>query len=279
MVHIHLDGEVKLAQENPPPPVTSPSDSDKDAREGRVAVATTLATGVTVLVATLGVFGGLTGAVARMARNYPVLTGIALAAVIVSVALGVSARLIGPKGDHPVTFLPRTPHRTTALLALSTFLLAAGLILSAVLMTLTIGKDDRPSVTAQSTRSDTGISSLAGTAKAGGLAADDAIRVVVVSFAEGQTETGTQLYYAVVGPNPDGVVEHSFTVILPQDARSVVITAGNDVASSTDSTPSACAPAANVTEPVDPAEPVVVTSGDDDMLTACALVVVPSPAL
>lgn len=51
-----------------------------------------------------------------------------------------------------------------------------------------------------------------------------------MSFAEGDTKLGTQVYYAVVGPTPDGVVDHAFTIILPSDSRSVVITAGNDAA-------------------------------------------------
>lgn len=274
-----------MTLEGPPEPPAPDPDPDaeieKEAKEARIAVATTLATGVTVLVAALGLFGGLTGAVARMARNYPQEAGLAIGAVILSVALAIVARLVAPgKGDKKPPGLlvkpERRPYWSTALLWVSAFLFTAGVILAVILLTATIDKDDRPSVSAQSTRdSATGAVSLAGTAKAGGLAAEDALRVVVVSFEEGQTTEGTQLYYAVVGPNPDGVVDHAFTVLLPTGARSVVMTAGNDAAD-TKGVPASCKPDDRVDKPVSPASPVVVKS-DSGKLTACALVAVPLP--
>jgi hypothetical protein len=280
---LDLSGEVKVTLERPPDPdPDAPNpEQEKEAKEGRVAVAAALAAGMTVLVAALGLFGGLTGSVARMARNDPWWTGFAVVAVIVSVALAIAARLVAPSDGLKRTPVPkvqetRRPYWSTTMLWVSAFLLAVGLIVAVVKLTATIGKDDRPSVSAQSTRdATTGVASLSGTAKAGGLAADDAIRVVVVAYAEGETDEGTQLYYAVVGPNPDGMVDNTFTVILPTGARSVVITAGKDPANAS-GVPGTCQPEASIDVPVDPADPVVV-SGEDETLTACALVSVPAP--
>jgi hypothetical protein len=273
MNDINLGGAVKVELDGlPEPPPPDPPDPDKDAKEARVAVATTLATGVTVLVAALGVFGGLTGAVARMARNYPLWTAVALSAVILSVVLAIVARLAAPKSAQ-TTRVPGQPYWSTWLLGLSSVLFAGGLLLSVLLMAWTIGKDDRPSLTAQSTRDATSkIASLSGSAKAGGLAAEDAIRVVAVALPAGATETGTQVYYAVIGPTPDGVVDHSFTVMLPDDARSVVITVGNDADVGDEA--ANCKPDASVDDPTDLATPVEAVSAEDK-LTACALVAVP----
>ena len=284
MSEVKLAGAVKVLLEGPPAPKSNAdAEAAKEAREGRVAVATTLATGITVLVATVGLFGGLTGAVARLVRNYPVEAGGAIVAVIVSVALAVVARLVAAgvgdkKAPGILVAQERRPYWSTAILWLSVLLLAVGLTALVALLVATIGKDDRPSVSGQSTRDATsGVASVAGTAKAGGLAAEDAIRIVVISFAAGQTEEGTQLYYAVVGPNPDGVVDHSFTVMLPDDARSVVITAGNDAAD-TSGAPGTCQPDGTVDAPVDPAAPIEVSGEEgDEPLTACALVSIPIP--
>lgn len=282
MNDLNLSGGVTVTVDGLEPPPASPPDPDadaeKDAKEGRISAATTLATGVTVLAAALGLFGGLTGAVARMARNYPSWSTIAILLVVASVALAIAARLAAPgNGQRKALILlaeHRKPYWSTALLWISSVCFAGGIGLAVVLLALTIDKDDRPSVTAVTTRdATTGVVALAGTAKASGLAAEDAIRVVAVAFPKGETEQGTQVYYAVVGPNADGVIDHSFTVILPEGARSVVITAGND-AKDTSGAPKACKPSSSVDRPVDPTDPVKVSS-EDGSLTACALVAVP----
>lgn len=255
-------------------------DPQAAARADRVAAATSLAGGLTVLAGAMGLFGGLTGGIARLARNYPVWAGVAIGLVTFSVVLALMARLVAAgTGDGKVS-VPTLEkgagaYVSTVMLWVSAVLLGLGLLVAAVFLILTIDRDDRPSVSAQNTRDGTtGVASVAGTAKAGGLAADDAIRVVVISYEEGETEEGTQLYYAVIGPNSDGVVDHSFTVILPTDARSVVVTSGKS--SSDSNRVRACRPEGTIEEPVDPANPVEVTA-DDELLTACALIYVPAP--
>lgn len=286
MSNIEVSGAVTVTIADPAGS-TPTDDAAKEAKESRIAVATSLATGIAVLVASLGVFGGLTGAVARLARNFPLSTGVAVASVIVSVLLAVTARLVATgsgdtrtsavlvlgirRGDH-------RPYVSTAMLWVSAALLAFGLVLAVVQLTRTIDKDDRPSVSAQITRdADTGVASISGTAKAGGLAAADAIRVALVSYAEGDDE-GSQTYYAVVGPSPDGVVDHAFTVVLPSDVRSVVITVGKDPGD-TPEVPGACRKEPSAEQPADPTSPgeVVAASDEDEPLTACALVLIPDP--
>ena len=281
MAKLDLGGEVKVTVEEPAAPTTdSEPDEAKEAKDRRIAVSGTLATGVTVLVSALGLFGGLTGTMARLARNFPVWTGIAVGLVVLSVALAIAARLVAPgkgkkKAPCPVPE-SRQPYWSTALLWLSGFAFLVGMGIAIVVVTMTIGKDDLPSVSAQSTRDATsGVVSIAGTAKAGGLAAEDAVRVSVVAFPEGETKLGTQLYYAVVGPSPDGVVDHAFTVIVPREAVSVVVSAAKDTADA-DGVPTACKPEKDVDEPVEAEQPVKVESEGREQPAACAQITVPS---
>ena len=139
--NLNLSGRLRLSLDDQPASRSSTKPNTDTNAEGRVAVATALAAGVTVLTAALGTFGGLTGGVARMARNYPVGTGLAVGAVVVSVALAIGARLVAPQAKKVVK-----AYWSTWLLILSIFLFTAGVLLAISLLTFTIGQDDMPSV-------------------------------------------------------------------------------------------------------------------------------------
>ena len=68
-------------------------DEAKEKATAREGSTTVLAGGITLIAALLGAFGGLTGAVARMARNHIIMTPIVLGAVLLAVTLAVLVAL------------------------------------------------------------------------------------------------------------------------------------------------------------------------------------------
>jgi len=222
--------------------------ADEDAKlkaedERRGSVITALATGVTVLSGALGLFGGLTGAVARMGRNYPGESAWAIGFVVVAVVLAIGARLFAPDatssdataastarrdrataaaapGAPPALENPKDPAKV--MLVLSLIFLAVGVIWSVTLMATILDADDRPNVTATPTRDDAGIVTLAGTARAGGLSAQEQVYVLAVAY-DADTHRGVQVYYALAGPDADGKVEHPFSIILDPNVERVSV--------------------------------------------------------
>ena len=61
---------------------------------------------------------------------------------------------------------------------------------------------------------------VGGTASAGGLESTDRIYVSLVAQNEG-AQKSEQIYYALVGPNQEGIVDHKFSVVLESAAESV----------------------------------------------------------
>jgi len=186
------------------------------------ATASALAGGLTLLTAGLGLFGGLSGAIARMARNHELATAIAVGLVLGSVVLALASRLVNAQsrlfsGRGPSTYL------TLLWLALAAFV--CGLALAMFQLNSTLGEDDRPSVAATTSRDSSGALMVGGTASAGGLESTDRIYVSLVAQNEG-AQKSEQIYYALVGPNQEGIVDHKFSVVLESAAESVVVTVG-----------------------------------------------------
>ena len=99
------------------------------------------------------------------------------------------------------------------------------------------------------------------------MSAEDAVHVFVLALDEASGDA-TQIYYAIVGPNSDGLVDHSFSVMVPPGIRSVVVTVGSN------DEPVNCKPSKNVGESIDPTKPAKAVT-PSDALTACALVAIP----
>lgn len=214
--------------------------------ERRGSVITALAAGVTVLSGALGLFGGLTGAVARMGRNYPGESAWAIGFVVTAVVLAIGARLFAPDATSAnaaeastarrvrtaaaaASAAPGAPAETgkpgdpaKVMLVLSLIFLAVGVIWSVTLMATILDADDRPSVTATPTRDDEGVITLAGTARAGGLSAQEQVYVLAVAY-DADTHQGVQIYYALAGPDADGKVEHPFSLILDPNVERVSV--------------------------------------------------------
>lgn len=224
---------------------TPPSTRTDPEGDSRKAVATSLGAGLTVLTVVLGAFGGLTGAVARMARNYPILTAVVISFVVLSVAVALAAQLVtmGTSRNQASDSL------STQLMWGSLGLFVLGLAGSAFLLSQAIDTDDRPSVTAQVTRGEAGAVTVAGTAKAGGLSAKEQVYVLVNTRTSPQDVLQVQAYYALVGPNPDGLVEHPFSVLIAPGIREVVVTVGTEEAGG------ACTPPLAQAESPAPSEP------------------------
>jgi len=183
--------------------------------EQRESTATALAAGFTVLAGGLGIFGGLTGTVARMVRNQPELTAAAIACVLVAVTLAIASRL---KASTASTFGPQSARRQWA-----NWLLGAGLLffiigmacaIAAAVSTITL--DDRPSVNGKVTVVED-LTTVTGTAKMGGLDADQPVYIRVFN---GET----QLYSAIAGANQDGLVEHEFAVAFNSTSADEAVT-------------------------------------------------------
>lgn len=218
------------------------------------AAATALATGLTLLTAGLGVFGGLTGSVARMARNHETRTGLAVSLVLLSVVLALASRLL----RSTTKLATARAYRVALWAALGCFVVGVGLAL--LTLNTSLAEDDRPSVTAAVARDDAGSVTLTGTAKAGGLEATDHVLVRVQTLV-GETPRA-EVYSALVGPDQDGVVTHDFTVLLAPDVEAAVVTVGNeDTAGRTGHCGVTPAPSASATAPP-------VSPPDDH--TACA---------
>src|SRR5687768_10721998 len=112
---------------------------ETEAKE-RSEVATWLATGVTVLRWALALFGGLTGAVARMVRNNAADAKTVVIMVIVAVGLALLARLVSSSAD------PRRVGLSSFMFVVSLIVLIWGLVWSVSLMVNAIDTDDRPSI-------------------------------------------------------------------------------------------------------------------------------------
>lgn len=223
------------------------------------AAATALATGLTLLTAGLGVFGGLTGAVARMARNYQGQTAWAVSLVLASVVLALASRLV-----RSTTMLgPARVYRALLWAALLCFVGGVGL----AMWTLndSLGDADRPSIATQTTRNDSGTVTIAGTARAGGLEADEQVYVYLVALSNNGSSS-EQVYYSLVGPNQDGLVDHAFSVMLDPGVDAVVVTVGRE------GLDKACTPPEPpVNESADPSLRPEAAEPPNE-LTACALV-------
>lgn len=172
-------------------------------------VATALAGGVTILAAIFAAFGELTGTVARLARNYPVLTAVAVILVVLAVGCALAARLSA----------------NSKFLWIGIPMLMAGIIIAVILTPIVFAKDDRPSITAKAIRDDEDRIFIEGTAHASGLRADDRmfVRVTMSTVADPFDRLA---YYAIVGPDGDGVMTHEFSMPAVTNALSVIVTVG-----------------------------------------------------
>ncbi len=185
----------------------------QDEAAERQGSATVLAGGVTVIAAVFTLFGGLTGAVARMVRNHMILTPLFLGLTVLSVALAIMGRL----ALHSIK-QDRGLRANTLALWTSAIFFTIGSIASVILMTISIGENDRPSVTAKLTQDAEGVVTVSGTAEVGGLNADEEVYIGI--------KTGDlRRYYATVGANQDGAVSHEFSVVLGKNVTEVVVTA------------------------------------------------------
>jgi hypothetical protein len=203
-----------------------PAERESPAAKAREATATALAGGIVVLTGALGVFGGLTGSAARLVRNYQWQAAVGIGCVLFAVVLALASRLL-TRDDATIRGMPWVPmrgmHWSPTLLWMALVLFFVGTVSSVVYLDKSMGDDDRPNVTAQTTRDAAGNTTVSGTARATGLSNHDQIFVIVT----GQTDKDTRrLYYSLVGANQDGVVEHAFSVILPSNVASVLITVG-----------------------------------------------------
>lgn len=213
---VGTDEEARAADKAPSTQVEDVENKNAD------STASALAGGLTLLSAGLGVFGGLSGAVARMARNHQEATGTAVVLVLGSVVLALASRLVSAKVKVLVT---RGPRLYLLLLWLALAAFVSGVALAMMQLNASLGADDRPSVSATTTRDSAGVFSVTGKAQAGGLAAADRIYVSLVAFNQNQKQR-EQIYYALVGPNQEGLVDHTFSVVLTPSTKSVVISAG-----------------------------------------------------
>jgi hypothetical protein len=269
---LNVTGQIELtsvepAEQSPgdkkPDSVETPEDKTAD------TAATALATGLTLLAAGLGVFGGLTGSVARMARNHQSLTAIAVALVLAAVVLALASRLVRSTTTWPKT-KPNRPgsvrvYRLLLWVSLGCFVLGLGLAM--VTLNDSIGTADRPSIATTATRDAAGNVTVAGTAKASGLKATDEVYVYMFAFSS-KDSTGEQVYYSLVGPDSDGQVGHAFSVIVDLGVDSVLVTAGRK-----SDDPKTCEPPPTplASQPASPSPTPEVVQPPND-LTACALV-------
>lgn len=260
------------AKEQPETPPKVPVDPDRDASQ-RDNVAGTIAGGFVLLTAGLGIFGGLTGSVARMARNEQWLTAAGVGLVLASVLLALWARLIHtdrkmfPKWK---AFKNRNFYWNRFLLFVGLIVLVAGALISIMTLNAVLAKDDRPSITAQTTRDGAGNVTVSGTAKAGGLEAQDQV-YVAVSDVSADGIHSKRIYYSQVGPNQDGLVDHAFSVIVSPKTAAVIISVGRR------SLASGCSPPEPTPEPIQDLE----TLKPPNDLTACTLLLIgePQPAV
>jgi len=228
------------------------------------AAATALAAGVAILAAGLGAFGAFNGTAARMARNHPNLTVSAVALVLAAVVCALASRIVRNVGGSYVW------------LWVSLGFFIVGLTLAFTTLTSAISDDDRPSIASTTSRDSAGTTTIAATAKAGGLAADENVRIRAFAYTASD-KPGGQIYYAVVGPDPDGSISHAFAVLVDPDIRYVVLTVNQADASGACRLPSSSSEKGSAATPS--ATPSTITkSRSGGRLWACALVSIAAPS-
>ena len=170
--------------------------------------------------AVIGVFAGLavTGVIGQTQRNHGLQFVVALVLVLLGGFLWLLVRLVQEKDDADHKYwnkFVRFFHEWGPSIAL--FVFVVGMVVGIVAIWQTQNEAERPSV---SSTYDPATRMFSLTATAHGLRTDSRLVIVVSGF------TGTPdrpvpekdpptLYYAVVGPNGDGDVEHTATVPVP----------------------------------------------------------------
>lgn len=182
-------------------PASTPQPSDTDNQ-----VFTLLLAGVATLTTALGLVGTATGQVARMYRNYPGLTFVSVILVLIAFAVGLFALILWPTSKQP----PRP------MLVVAAGALVVGLVLGFSALFLSMSKSDRPSIDAKTTvvADGGGLVQLDATVEAGGARSDGTLVMVVNGVGPTTGDTITRLYYGKNGPNADGQLTDSVSLLL-----------------------------------------------------------------
>lgn len=176
-----------------------------------------LAGGFATVTAVLGGVGATGGALERMIRNHPLGAVLAFLAIVAAIGLAVVSLS---------SFFGESDRVSRWLVLISSVLFAFGLALAVYIAVATPSLKERPRVTASLTPSDAAWK-LDATVRAAGLRATDSF--IIVADALRPEEQPERLYKAQVGPDPAGIVDHSFSLQVTSDAPQVAVTGSLDV--------------------------------------------------
>jgi hypothetical protein len=231
---------IALARKDKPTAASAPTSSTEPVPAPSVDAAKVAASAIAVVTAVIGIVGGLTGGVARVARNHES----ALPWAIVLVFAATIIALVPTRSERPSRNL------IWGCAVISVIAFGAAAVFVSWRYSDSVATPDRPVVNAKWTQ-DNGRTILSGTLKASGLKVDDALTVTVwrmVGNAErppGPRATGTAspswldgsryvwragiVYQQFVGADIDGNVNVTFEVPFPTgyDAMQVVASTDN----------------------------------------------------
>lgn len=204
-----------------------------------------LPTGLTVLVSTLAIVGGLTGGIARMFRNNAELASGSFIAVTIAIGCALAGYLLSAM-QHTY------PARIAAAVGIGLFVIGlAGGLFTAV---ATAGIEDRPRLSASFTIEDDQWL-VEGSVSASGFRATETIHTYVYAYMRsrdpGRSPKRINLLRASAGPDAEGVAQQDFVVPVPTDQEivSLVVTASVDGERFCDGRPVSVSALFNETQP------------------------------
>lgn len=189
-------------------------------------LATWLSAGIVALTGLITAGGAYTGGVTRILRNDPDLLGIAVLCVFAAVVFAMLA--IGINHHSRIWKLEgrSIPVLRLALLATSIGSFLGAMLVAMLAATYSAAGNDRPSLSAQLVPNEMGGWSVTGQAGAGGMRYEQRMQVLVYGVLP-DTETPQRIFFATIGPDPDGAASESFEAPLPHRKYEAIVVTAN----------------------------------------------------